>query len=55
MTIKIRVSEDENGDEYEMYCVEIDGDEHCFDNRNDAEDALENSKPKGPKLGGFGG
>ncbi|MCB2403557.1 hypothetical protein [Rhizobium ruizarguesonis] len=55
MTIKIKVFEDDNGDEYEMYCVEIDGDEQCYENRNDAEEALENSKPKGPKPGGFGG
>lgn len=52
MTIEKKVSIDENGDEYLEYCVEINGSMECFENKDDAEEALRNVQPKVPSMGG---
>ena len=51
MSIRTVVSiDEENGEEFVQYCLEINGDDECFESREDAEKALKDAQPKAPGM-----
>lgn len=50
MEVKEEIYNDENGDEYIRYCVEIEGTRICFDTNTEAEEFIEENSPRGPRL-----